>query len=366
MKKYYYSFIVAFCLLSCSLEQKEKDTTIVPVALSSPQKEILLSSFIDSVHTIRLELPDSLIFGGVSKVLFADHSIYVVDQRQDIVFRFDLNGRFANSVGTKGSGPGEYTELSSCFWGKDRLYIADLNTRRIYSYTQEGEFIDKFSFPFSLVYNDIIYLSDGYFLCHQLSSGNNKGIWIMNNEGEKEQTILKITDAFPFVFSGFSTLSVDASGIIYINEPPSGRFYTFNPVTGVLKNNLCLKSDIKMLSEFKGNNTALDIKEKNADCTMSINADHYIFSMWSIMEDKSMGRCIYSLYNNQTQEVTTFQYPDLDIPGVFSLGRYVSSNLPNALVSCFSDEYLKEYYPDEYKRFKMKENILILKKFIFK
>ncbi len=61
-----------------------------------------------------------------------------------------------------------------------------------------------------------------------------------------------------------------------------------------------------------------------------------------------------------------FKDTSFDIPGVFSLGRSVISNIPNTLVSYFFDETIREYFPEEHEKLKMKENILIVKKFVFK
>lgn len=72
------------------------------------------------------------------------------------------------------------------------------------------------------------------------------------------------------------------------------------------------------------------------------------------------------MYHKQTGELTTFERPLIDLPGMFSLGLYVSSNYPNALVLQYSDEYVAEYYPKEYKELEMKENILLVKVLHFK
>lgn len=168
--------------------QSEDDTILLPLNLTSPQKELPLSSFIDSVTTIRLALPDSMFFGSVSRIYFEGNNIYTSDSKQNVVFRFDRSGRFLNSIGRQGGGPGEYTELSGFFLGKDCLFLEDLATRRIFSYSPDGTFIRNITFPFSLIYDDIVALPDSNFLCYQLSCSqldNSNGLWIMNDKGER-------------------------------------------------------------------------------------------------------------------------------------------------------------------------------------
>lgn len=61
-------------------------------------------------------------------------------------------GCFLNTIGRKGGGPGEYAEMSSCFLGKDCLFVDDLTTRRIFRYKPDGTFARSISFPFNVIY----------------------------------------------------------------------------------------------------------------------------------------------------------------------------------------------------------------------
>ena len=119
--------------------------------------------------------------------------------------------------------------------------------------------------------------------------------------------------------------------------------------------------DIKLLSEFVGHQTDLKLKEKRTRCSMAIENDNYLFTLWSVFADTPQGKLVYALYNKQTQEVKTFERPKRDFPGLFFLGLYVSSNIPGALVGYLPDEYTQEKFPEEYKELGMKENVLIVK-----
>lgn len=349
--------------------QSEDDTILLPLNLTSPQKELPLSSFIDSVTTIRLALPDSMFFGSVSRIYFEGNNIYASDSKQNVVFRFDRSGRFLNSIGRQGGGPGEYTELSGFFLGKDCLYLEDLATRRIFSYSPDGTFIRNITFPFSLIYDDIVALPDSNFLCYQLSCSqldNSNGLWIMNDKGEKVETILQKEEVYPYSSSMFARMTTDTEGIVHAFNPSSGEFYRYDPVQKSVSRTYQFQPDVKLESQFIGHRTTLDIKDERAGCDMAIESDHYLYTLWSIFSDSPRGRGVHVLYHKQTGELTTFERPLIDLPGMFSLGLYVSSNYPNALVLQYSDEYVAEYYPKEYKELEMKENILLVKVLHFK
>ena len=349
--------------------QSEDNTILLPLNLTSPQKELPLSSFIDSVTTIRLALPDSMFFGSVSRIYFEGNNIYASDSKQNVVFRFDRSGRFLNSIGRQGGGPGEYTELSGFFLGKDCLFLEDLATRRIFSYSPDGTFIRNITFPFSLIYDDIVALPDSNFLCYQLSCSqldNSNGLWIMNNKGEKVETILQKEEVYPYSSSMFARMTTDTEGIVHAFNPSSGEFYRYDPVRKVISRTYQFQPDVKLKSQFIGHRTTLDIKDERAGCDMAIESDHYLYTLWTIFSDSPRGRGVHVLYHKQTGELTTFERPLIDLPGVFSLGLYVSSNYPNALVLQYSDEYVAEYYPKEYKELEMKENILLVKVLHFK
>lgn len=353
--------LLVACGRNATGEQKE---VIVPVNLTSPQKELPLSSFVDSVTTFRLTLPDSLFWGSVSRILFDEENIFVSDSKQEAVFRFDRSGQFLNAIGRKGRGPGEYTRLSSCFPGSHCLFIEDLGARRILCYAYDGTFIRDISFSFSVVYDDIIALPDSNFLCYELfcSRGDKeRGLWIMNNQGERVDTVLVEKGIYPYSSSVFSRLSVDAAGMIHAFNPSSGEFYTYNPLEKKLRKAYRLHPDVKMLSEFRGENNALNLKEEHACCSMAVESDRYLLTLWAVYSDRLQGRGVHALYDKLSGEMKTCEQLQADLPGVFALGSYVSSNYPNALTLYYSDEHTLIYHPEEYKKLGMKENVLIVK-----
>ena len=351
--------------VSCKDRNNEKDIfPVVEVDLFNPVEEVPVSSFIDTLISVRLELPSPLFFGVTSDILFADTNIYVVDKKQTKIFRFNNQGNFLNIVGKLGNGPGEFSSCSSCFLNRDTVFVSDLDTRRILSYTLEGNFINAISFPFNFVYEDIVYLSNEEFLCHRIAPAkNNRGIWIMNGKGEKSEVLYANEDVYPYVHSRWNTLSMLENGLIGIYEPPTGTYYSFNIKDHSLKKTIQLRANAKMLGDFKGIDREMDVKEEYSNCSITLNANNYIFSLW-VLPGYTSGA--FSLYSKETQKMTVFKKPFIDFPGYSSLGTMISSNLPNTLVTTFTDEYQFNDCPKQYKNMDFNEQVMIVNKWVFK
>ena len=351
--------------VSCKDRNNKKDIfPIVEVDLFNPVEEVPVSSFIDTLISVRLELPSPLFFGVTSDILFADTNIYVIDKKQKKIFRFNNQGNFLNTIGKLGNGPGEFSSCSSCFLNGDTVFVSDLDTRRIFSYTQEGNFINTISFPFSFVYEDIVYLSNGRFLCHRIAPAkNNRGIWIMNEKGEKLEILYANKDVYPYIHSSWNTLSMLGEGLIGIYESPTGTYYSFDIKKHSLKKTIQLRANAKMLGDFKGIDREMDVNEGYADSSITLNTDNYIFSLWSLPGYTSAA---FSLYSKKAQKMTVFKKPFIDFPGYSSLGTMISSNLPNTLVTTFTDEYQFNDCPKQYKNMDFNEQVMIVNKWVFK
>lgn len=354
--------LLALIVVSCT-DKCKNDAHVIEIDFGSPVESVSLLSFIDTLISVRLELPEPLFFGVTSEVLFADTNIYVVDRKQSKIFRFNKDGQFLNTIGNKGDAPGEFVSIKSCFLGRDTLFINDLGARRIFSYTPNGKFISVVPFSFSLVYDNIMYLSDGKFLCHRIGpSKNNRGIWIMNEKGEKTEVLFANKDVYPYCNSDWGTLTMIDDGLIGIYEPPTGTYYTFDINKHILKKIYRQKSTAKMLGDFKGVDQILDVKEDYDYCIITLNANNYIFSLWALANHTGL----FSLYSKKTQKITVFKKPLIDFLGHSSLGTPMSSNLPNTLVTILTDEYLFDACPEQYKTMKFNEQVMIVNKWVFK
>ncbi len=79
--------IVIINVSSCSSKKVDKYNSI-KIDLSCQDNALLVSSFIDTVKTIKLCLPDPYFFGIVTDILFTNSSLFVVDKKQCNMFAF--------------------------------------------------------------------------------------------------------------------------------------------------------------------------------------------------------------------------------------------------------------------------------------
>lgn len=122
--KFVLIMLVIIASVSCNDRSNMEDATpVVEVDLFNSIEELPMSSFIDTLISVRLELSSPLFFGVTSEILFTDTNIYVVDEKQTKIFRFNSQGKFLNTIGKLGNGPGEFSfcqyvmaKFCQCYW----------------------------------------------------------------------------------------------------------------------------------------------------------------------------------------------------------------------------------------------------------
>ena len=340
--------LLVLLVSSCSFQNNSKTGSSLLIDLSNPKENLPISSFIEDIETIKFEVPEPYFFGIITKVLFTDSTFFVVDKKQGYVYRFRQDGTFLNQVGSKGEAPGKYRALHRFFLGKQSVFISDIGMRKIHCYTHSGGYIQTISATHTSVYDDIIALPNGKFLCHDIQGrkGESK-IWLMNEKGEEEKTLIYHDASYPYSSTNWSTI---------INTSSDDSFKVFDPITGVfylyevkkegkLVEMQHLVSDRKALAAYKGMDNLMDIRDDYAYLSYIADANRYLYTMWYTSD--SMALC--SLYEKDTMESTVFYLPKIDFPGYPVCPIPIATNLPNVLVTVLTDEYPLEYFPKQYK-----------------
>ena len=351
MKQLSFIFILLFVILNicaCSYqkEQKQKENSI-EIDLSHQDEKLALSSFISSVETIKLELPEPYCFGIVTDVLVADSSLFVVDKKQGNIFRFKIDGTFLNKIGNRGEAPGEFNRLHRCFVGNECVYVSDIDTRKIHCYTYSGKYVKLIASSFDLVYDDIVALPNGKFLCHDIQGCIEESkIWLMDENGKKEKTLLYHSAAYPYSYTDWNTISATTSNDeLKIFDPITGSFYICEIETGDLKECQHLVSKRKGLNSFEGVELMGNIKEEYAYPSFVIDADNYLYSIWITSDPIGL----HALYDKTGKEVHVTTRLDMDFPNYTQFPIPVSTNLPNTIMAVMTNEYPLECFPEQYR-----------------
>lgn len=135
-----YASLMLSGLFSCVTNEKT-EMQVIPVDLDNNRKASL-SDITEKVKNIHLELTEhSLISDLVTRVIYTDDYIFLIDRKNPTPIMFDGNGKFLRTIGSAGQGPSEFTgmmDIAADFRNK-HLYISTLSKLLLYDF--EGNFI---------------------------------------------------------------------------------------------------------------------------------------------------------------------------------------------------------------------------------
>lgn len=96
-------------------------------------------------------------------VLFSDDNIFI--SYMDKIFRFDLTGKYINSIGTQGEGPNDFVSVTTFSINEKNkeILISDLARRRTMIYTYDGNYIRSISHEYP--FDKIVLVNDSTMLC---------------------------------------------------------------------------------------------------------------------------------------------------------------------------------------------------------
>jgi streptogramin lyase len=169
---------------------------------------------------------DATHFGSPQDLAFLpDGSILVADGlRNARIARFDKNGKFVSSFGTRGSGPGQLSGVHGIAVGKDgRIYVADRSNRRIQIFDESGKSLDIW--PNLRQPNDVVISDDGTVW---VVDGTNARLLQFDKDG-KRLYWWGTYGMQPGQFWEPHQLSIDAEGNLYIADSFGGRTQKYSP-----------------------------------------------------------------------------------------------------------------------------------------
>ena len=196
-------FIIASLPFSCTQQNQEGDwgaeikrdeeTTIITNPMNPKYGEIDL----DLVEDLSIGNDDDTNFqfyrvSGI--ILDNEENIYALDAGNCRVQKFDKNGKYLQTIGRKGQGPGEFTNPSTFYIDKEAsLYVSD--QMKIEIFDAAGEY--KKGIPLENRIYEFLITPDGQIITHTILSadeGNKKAIVNINLEGKINTTMAEFTD----------------------------------------------------------------------------------------------------------------------------------------------------------------------------
>jgi hypothetical protein len=91
---------------------------------------------------IEIRESDNIIFQQIKDIAIdSNNSIYVLDGKDCVIYKYDENGKILKRIGRPGQGPGEFGSPCSIFVNsKDWIYVLDRNNRKVEVFDAESKY----------------------------------------------------------------------------------------------------------------------------------------------------------------------------------------------------------------------------------
>jgi hypothetical protein len=160
MKRIYVIYLMCIfviVLFGCSQSNISNENSIVINKDTLDYNTIGISEIFSDLEIIPLETNSKCLIAGISKLIFFDNKLFILDATSKAVMVFSSTGTFIRRYGSVGSGPGEFqTPTSICINELDNtLLIYDMSTRSILIYSINGAYIKSIKIEDGLLGRDI-------------------------------------------------------------------------------------------------------------------------------------------------------------------------------------------------------------------
>lgn len=161
MKNVFTLFLSLLFLFSSCNTEKKKEKQEIPIIQLNLEKDPLqsdLNAFLAKldIQLMPLETSEESFFDGESNLFIGNNDLFVLDQSQDMIFRYDKQGKLINKINRKGEGPEEYVRMIGTYISNDKIYILDFKKLQIYNF--DGEFLQ--SIPLKNSGRQLVVMSD--------------------------------------------------------------------------------------------------------------------------------------------------------------------------------------------------------------
>lgn len=108
-----------------------------------------------------------ILFGNAIDMDFDDgNNYYILDNKQNNIFKFNSKDELLGKIGRKGKGPGEFSSPYLLSYYDNKIAVLDYGNYKMNFFSKEGEYLSSFSVLFFindiLLYKDNLYLSITY------------------------------------------------------------------------------------------------------------------------------------------------------------------------------------------------------------
>lgn len=271
-------------------------------------KELQLSSWVDSISYLCLDSQDAALIGAVNKFIRKGNVIYLLDRyKTKSVKKFLTDGTFITNIGKYGEGPGEYSEPTDFIVTDSTVIIYDQFASRFNYYKLDGEYIRSQKLPF-LCLRFHRFSENNYLFC-SLDADN------QHLPSIEDYSLFQADSTFAIKKRGFyrkrgkysSIISdynfAELGGRLYYHPPFSGKIYE---VTDDGRYNLNIHLDFgkrQLPEELLLEENWKEFKDKSDENQYSFFLGEYLFVndivYFAYTLQHTLYRCFYSLKNKK-------------------------------------------------------------------
>jgi len=145
MKRFIYVGFILFLIVACNQSKKEFGDIIDIDPFFKTNKELQLSEIAHNVSYVRLETNPQSIIGRVRKIVLFEEMFFIQDRSTNSVLIFDASGIYISKIEQRGRGPGEFLQISdfTVLPVDSTIFIVDNLQRKVLKYDLAGIFLKE-------------------------------------------------------------------------------------------------------------------------------------------------------------------------------------------------------------------------------
>ena len=312
--RFFLLVLIGIYYISCSNPQstkepnstKERNSTIVNLDNAQSKDTLKLSQIFNKAQIVFLDSCSEALIGNIDQMAMTDTYIFILDKRvAKRILMFNKQGKFIRTIGSSGSGKGEYFSPTDFALDKKQkqIFVLDRQTRRIHQFNYTtGKHISSIDIPH--MSNHLLYNSNTLYMdCPQ--KGKTHLIWEVSTNGKETSYLLS-----PQIHNkGWDSALANQDGIFlskYANVPKLTHLFMdtvfcienhkIYPYLVLQSKDMMAEKDLKNLNIDENPMQLIDLFQKDKYFNMQtyMEKENFIFFQ---MQRKSQ---VYSFYYDKT------------------------------------------------------------------
>ena len=133
-------FVIFF--IACKEDYKNDNTNEILIDVDNVVDKLDISFlFEDTIDIVPLETSSRFLISDIQKIVSKNGNIFISDRLNQTIYIFNDSGKYVRSIGKRGGGPDEYSELGDFTLMGDSILVQDKFQNKIIIYNNEGEYM---------------------------------------------------------------------------------------------------------------------------------------------------------------------------------------------------------------------------------